>query len=795
MKGILATLTFFLITILSSAQTISGYITSENVPIVGATVIETGTENHAITNTKGFYSLTVENAKGTLLIKSVGFAEQTFTYNLNGTSITKNFEMKPIVVTYTPLVVTASRVSEKGPSTNETFTDFTAKPPLDVPALLNEATSLTFTSDAGNGVGYTSLRIRGMDATRINVTVNGIPINDQESHGVFWVNMPDLASSASAIQVQRGVGSSTNGGQAFGASVNLTTNMFQTDAGARISSAYGSFNTVKINSQFNTGLLNNNWAFEGRLSKINSDGYIDRAFSDLKSYYFGAGYLGRNWSLRFTSFAGKERTYQAWWGTPDYILEEDRTYNYYTFENQTDNYQQDHQQLHFDWHLIEKNATKLDLSAALHYTKGKGYYEEFRANDHFADYGLETLADGTDTTDLVRQRWLDNDFLGGVYALKYDRELKNDAGAIGVIFGGNYNHYYGNHFGEIIWARTASNSFIGDRYYENSAFKRNWNNYTKVQFAKANWVVEGELQVRNVHYAFEGIDDDLSLLQHEVDFNFINPKVNLSYFVNNDDKKKIYAYYGKSNREPLRNDFVEVEPSKWPTHETVDNLELGAEWKTNNLIIKPNFYYMHFTNQLVLNGNVNDVGAYLRINVPESFRRGFELAVNYAPIKKLNLGGNITLSQNRIGAFTQFVESYDANWTWIGLQEENYSNTEIAFSPNTIAFAKAQYFITTNFSVQAQHKYVSAQYLDNTSNPERQLNAYNATDVVFDFQLFSSKWFKEIRINAMALNVFNNLFESNGYTWNYMLDGERLQSNAYYPQAGRNYMVTLSLGF
>ena len=445
--------------------------------------------------------------------------------------------------------------------------------------------------------------------------------------------------------------------------------------------------------------------------------------------------------------------------------------------------------------MVDNEKIKLDLSAALHYTKGRGYYEEFRANDPFADYGLEKLADGTDTTDLVRQRWLDNDFLGGVYAMKYERILDNNAGEIGVTFGGNYNHYYGDHFGEVIWARTASNSFIGDRYYENTAYKRNWNNYAKVQFTKGKWVAQAEMQVRNVHYAFEGIDDDLSALDHEVDFNFINPKVNLSYFVNDDDNKKIYAYYGRSNREPLRNDFVEVEPSLWPTHETVDNVELGAEWRSNKLVVKPNLYYMHFTNQLVPNGNVNDVGAYLRINVPESFRRGIELAVNYTPTKKLNLGGNITLSQNRIGSFTQYVESYDADWTWLGLQEESHSNTSIAFSPNTIAFVKAQYRVTKGLSVQAQHKYVSAQFLDNTSTPERQLDAYNATDLILDYQLFDGKWFKDVRINAMVLNVFNNLFESNGYTWNYILDGERLQSNAYYPQAGRNYMVTLSLGF
>lgn len=709
-----------------------------------------------------------------------------------------NVVLKPIFIIQPSVIIESVMPNQSVTSASETFKDVPLSLAQDLPVALNGATSLTFTSDAGNGVGYTGLRIRGMDATRINVTVNGIPINDQESQGVFWVNMPDISSSSQRIQVQRGVGTSTNGGQAFGASVNLETNQFKNQPDAAVSSSFGSFNTQKVQASFNTGRLESNWAFEGRLSKITSDGYIDRASSNLKSYYFGTGYTSKKHNLRFTTFSGQERTYQAWYGVGQAMLEENRTFNPYTYENQVDQYQQDHYQFHYDFNP-RPDRNNLKISTALYYTRGRGFYEEYKEGESFATYQFDPIVIDTVTineTDVIRRRWLDNHLIGGIYSLKWLNRKYNfkKGGITRVILGGNYNQYYGAHYGEPIWARYTSNTELGHRYYESDAFKRNFNNYIKANYMKGRFALVADMQVRSVHYEFEGISDDLAPIDHSVDFLFFNPKLQALYHLGK--SSRVYAYWGMSNREPVRNDFVEVEPSQWPTHETVNDFELGYMKQTKHSSLSLNGYYMRFKNQLVLNGQINDVGAYLRVNVPESFRAGVEIAASHFLVpNRLELSGNLTLSQNKITQFSTFVEQYDENFGFTGQREEEFENTTISFSPSLIGFGKLSLYPVKNLELSWQSKYVGQQYLDNTENADRSLDAYWVNDLSLNIEVGKTKLFKSLAFNATLFNALDHLYESNGWTWVYDFDGSPSHENAYYPQAGRNFMMGLTARF
>lgn len=762
-------------------------------PLVGATVFIKPIGIGLATNALGQFSFKLDEGSYEFEISYIGYNKQTTVVNTaNNSEFT--FQLSPSNNISEEVIVQSTRVDDKVTSAETINKEDLAKVNLgqDLPVLLNQASSLVFTSDAGNGIGYTSLRIRGMDQTRVNVTVNGIPMNDQESQGVFFVNMPDLSSSTQSIQVQRGVGTSTNGGQAFGSSLNIETEHIAEKPYTQLSSSYGSFNSYKFAMEASTGKLKNNWVFTTRLSKLYSDGYIDRAYSDLKSFYFSGGRFTDKSIFKITAFSGSEKTYQAWYGVTKSEMEENRTYNPYSYENQTDNYQQDNYQMHYSTKL----SNRLNLNTALHYTKGRGYYEEYKDDQELSNYLIDPVIIGGETieeSNLIRQRWLDNDFYGfvgsAIYNLKKEENKKWD-----ITVGGNVNNYDGSHFGEVIWAQYASNSNINHEYYRNSANKVNYNTYIKsnTQFSK-KLSASAELQSRWVDYSFEGIDDDLSAIRHQVNYHFLNPKVSLSYQLNK--VNNIYAYIGTAGKEPLRNDFVEVEPKNWPKPERVIDYELGYNRTSKNYILSANLYYMDFSNQLVLNGAINDVGAYLRTNVEKSHRAGIELETTVQINKWLIFNANGTFSDNRINKHKIYFDDYDADFNYLGVIEEEYNNSKISFSPDVIAFAKLQAEPINKLTIALQAKYVGKQYLDNTENEDRSLEAYLVPDVILSYQISKSKWFQSVQFNLMLNNISNQEYQSNGYTWYYNYDGQRSSENWYYPQAGFNFMSGISIKF
>ncbi|MBK7965436.1 MAG: TonB-dependent receptor [Bacteroidetes bacterium] len=559
----------------------------------------------------------------------------------------------------------------------------------DLPYLLQFLPSAVVTSDAGNGIGYTGIRIRGSDATRVNVTINGIPLNDAESQGVYWVNLPDMASSTQNIEVTRGAGSSTNGSGAFGGTINILSQQLNDSAFFSSSNAFGSFNTLKNNISFGTGLLNNHFSFEGRLSKMTSDGYVDRAKSDLKSFYFSTAYRDQKNLVRLNIFSGKEITYQSWNGIPEsrwkgnvdemmaYIdrnglsdeeaknlLSSGHTYNYYTYKNQNDNYQQDHYQL-----LTSRSLSKSWIAnIALHATKGKGFYEEYKYDQELENYGMSTAGSPDSlitTTDLVRRRWLDNWFYGVTWSL-----LGNVNEKVHLTLGGAANRYDGIHFGEVIWARNAGNSELTKPYYENDARKDDINSYVKADFSlssKINFFVD--VQYRRVNYSFLGPNEFSIFLQQEVSHNFLNPKVGLSYMCNSN--LSFYSSAAVAQKEPNRSDYIESSANSRPKAEKMIDYEVGTQWTSRTLRAGLNFYYMNYTDQLILTGKVNDVGSYTRSNISKSYRTGIEFETAIQLAKKITLQGNITFSENKIPTYTEFIDAYDATFTNLGQEKLN----------------------------------------------------------------------------------------------------------------------------
>ncbi len=666
------------------------------------------------------------------------------------------------------VVVSATRVNENSPVAHENITaDDIEKQNhgVDLPILLDQATSVVTTSDAGAGVGYTGIRIRGSDATRVNVTINGIPLNDAESQGSFWVDLPDISSSTASIQIQRGVGSSTNGAGAFGASINLNTlGSDDVKPFGEISNSLGSFNTIKNTVRFGTGLLNNNWTFEGRLSQLKSDGYIDRASSDLKSYYLSGGYVGEKTMLKAVVFSGHEKTYQAWNGVPVRYLDSSdtdlRTYNAYTYENEVDNYDQTHYQLHF----VQKIQKYSNFNISLHYTRGLGYYEQYRTEDALSDYGLENVntlsGDTIENTDLIRRRWLDNHFYGTVFSYTYAKKNLN------LIVGGGANQYIGGHYGEVIWAQYASNGKIRHRYYDDDATKNDVNFYAKLDYKigdKLNLLFD--LQQRMIQYNFLGFDNELNSAGQSISASFFNPKAGVNYKLN--EKHSLYAFFGVGNKEPNRDDYTNSTPNSRPSHESMKDLEFGYKLKYKKAYANINIYSMDYTNQLILTGAINDVGAAVRTNVASSYRRGIEISGGISLLKNLEWKMNTTISDNKIASFTEFIDDWD---TW-GQVETNYENTHIAFSPNIIASSQIVFKPLNskkygNMELAVVTKYVGDQYIDNTSNSDRMLAAYVVNDIRLQYSL-KTKLFKEIIWNAWIRNFTNTQYVSNAWIYKF----------------------------
>lgn len=783
------TIFFFFITLLSaSAQvSISGKIADWDGKknLAGATVILENTMRGTISDAQG--NFVIKNLKkGSYQIKVsfIGFEKFKQTIDLQ-----ENTKIEVLLQKSTfmadEVVVNATRANAKsGVAYSDVNKEDLQKQNLgqDIPQLLNFTPSLVTTSDAGAGVGYTGIRIRGTDATRINVTINGIPLNDAESQGVYWVNMPDFASSVNSIQIQRGVGTSTNGAGAFGATVNMSTNEFRKDAYAEVNSSYGSFNTLKNTILVGSGLLNNKFTLDARLSKLTSDGYIDRASSNLKSFYLSGAYFGKKSFVRLNIFSGKEKTYQAWEGVPASLLSTNRTYNPYTYDNQTDNYQQDHYQL-LTSHSLSSNWT---FNFNLHYTYGRGYYEQFKEKDKFSKYGLPNVIIGRDTitkTNLVRQKWLENHFYGTTFSFDYQGNKRLSAN-----IGGAWNQYDGNNFGEIIWAQYASTSKLGDRYYNGTSLKTDFNVYGKVFYQVSDQLnAFADLQYRTIGYDINGIDDNLINITQSKNYQFFNPKMGLTYQVSGNTSA--YLSYSVGNKEPNRSDFVD-NPGRVPQAETLRDLEAGFKTQKGKVAFSANGYWMDYKNQLVLTGKLNDVGSPIRINVPQSYRLGLELQAGVQVDKSLKINANTTLSSNKINNFVETVPNYDT-----GVDVENkFAKTNIAFSPNLIAGSQILYTPIQGLELGLLSKYVSKQYLDNTSNENRKLDAYFTNDIRILYTI-KGKLFREIGLSLLANNVFNTLYESNGYTYSYIAEGATITENFYYPQAGFNVLAGISLKF
>ncbi len=675
----------------------------------------------------------------------------------------------------------------------------------DVPFLLRQTSSTVVTSDAGTGIGYTGMRIRGSDATRVNVTINGIPLNDSESQGVFWVNMPDLATSTNNILVQRGLGGSSLGSGAFGATVGIDTRQVEAEPTVLLSNTIGSFDTRRHSLTLNSGMINEHWNFQARLSRIASDGYVDRATADLRSYYLSANYIDDKNSLSLIHFAGKERTYQSWFGTPqalangddqgiddyctrNFLSEEDcqalrsqgRTYNFYTYEDEVDDYGQDHYQLHYDRVLTDE----LKLKLSLHYTQGAGFFEQERLDDDFSDYGIDPITVGGetfDTGDFIRRRWLDNDYYGAV--LRLNKSGNTD----GFEFGAAFHRYLGDHFGEVIWSEFGAAAPKDFPYYFSDATKDDFNIYGKYERKLTDKLkMNVDLQYRQVNYAGEGVNDDLRALDFSHDFSFFNPKLGLNYVLN--EQSALYAYYGRGNREPDRNDFTESTGTD-PRSERLDNVELGYRLRKDDLQVSANAYYMGYKDQLVLTGALNDVGGAIRTNVDESYRLGLELEAAYHISSKLLLRGNLSLNRTNISSFDEIIFDFFNNEE-IVIQHEN---TEIAYSPETVAFLGLSYRPLSDWELGLTAKYVGEQFLDNTSNPDRALESYLHSDffAAYDFSIGRPK---NGRINFQVFNVFNSLYSNNGYTFSYAFY-ETITENFVYPQADRHFMLSLDLRF
>jgi len=654
----------------------------------------------------------------------------------------------------------------------------------DLPFLLSQTPSVVINSDAGNGIGYTGIRIRGTDATRINVTLNGIPYNDAESQGTFFVDLPDFSSSTGSIQIQRGVGGSSNGTGAFGASINLSTNEINKEAYAELNNSFGSFNSWKNTLKAGTG-LHNGFSTDVRLSRIGSDGFIDRASSDLKSLYFSQAYRSKKTGLRLNIFSGKEKTYQAWYGISQADLDAgNRTMNYAgtekpgdPYKNEIDNYTQTHYQLFFD----QQFSDKLHFNTALFWTRGKGYYEQYKAEDDYADYNMPYPMTGTGTvytSDFIRQLWLDNDFYGNIFSLQYKHKK------VQATLGGSYTKYEGEHYGKIIWASEGLTAI--DSWYDLNALKNDLTLYLKQQTQlNEYWYLYYDLQFRNIKYNINGFRNNPAIRVNNK-FNFFNPKLGITYSKNN---WKAYLSYSIANKEPNRDDF-EAGTSQQPKPERLYDTEAGIERTGKKYSWSIGAYYMRYKDQLVLTGKINDVGAYTRTNIPDSYRAGVELQGAVALNQQFNITGNLTLSQNKINRFEEYIDDYDNG----GQLKNNYSDVTIAYSPAVIGSAIINYLPVKKLEISLQNKYVSKQHLDNTENNNRVLDAFFVQDFRVDYRI-NKKLPKEINIIGQVNNILNVKYEPNGYTFSYIYGGSFITENYYFPMAGINFMLGLNLKF
>lgn len=682
-----------------------------------------------------------------------------------------------------PIEVTAVRAADKMPIAKTNLSKKEIEKNnigQDLPFILNQTPSVVVNADAGNGIGYTGIRIRGTDASRINITLNGIPYNDAESQGTFLVNIPDFASSAGSMQVQRGVGTSTNGAGSFGGSINVSTNEVNTKKGLELNSTAGSFYSFKNSLLFNSGILGKNFTIDARLSNIRSDGYIDRANSNLQSFYTSTAFVTAKNSLRLNIFSGKEKTYQAWNGIDENTLKTNRTYNSAgtekpgdPYNNETDNYTQTHYQLFYN-HKFNNNWK---ANAALFLTKGKGYYEQYKAGESLSDYGLPDFNNGSTIitkTDLIRRLWLDNNFYGSIFSLQYNSARTQ------LIFGGGINQYDGKHFGEIISAVQQAAVPSNYRFYNNNAGKKDYSAYTKwTEKLSSHWQTFVDLQLRVVDYTIHGFRYNPGLNVSE-QYAFFNPKAGITYSWKN---LQAYFSYGRAAKEPNRDDF-ESSSTQLAKPEKLNDFEAGLELKNTKSSFGANIFYMSYKDQLVLTGKINDVGAYTRTNIPNSYRAGIELTTAIQFYKWLSASANITLSKNKVKNFTAFIDDYDNG----GQLTKFYKKADIAFSPSVTGAYSINILPLKKTEINLSGKYVGRQYLDNTSQKSRSLNDFYVQDIRFNYN-----WKKTLLVFLQVNNIFSKKYEPNGYSFSYIYGGTQTTENYYFPMAPVYWMAGLNI--
>lgn len=779
MRVLLALFLLFSLSFVHAQHTLSGSITNESLqPIPLANVYINELQKGASTNDDGYFIIDgIPTGEYTLTITYIGKKRINRTINIEG-----DRKLDFIMVndnTLEEVLVSTVRVDASDPFTYSNITEEQLSDRnlgQDIPVLMNYMPSVISSSDAGAGIGYTYMTVRGSDASRINVTINGIPYNDAESQGTFWVDIPDMASSSSSIQLQRGVGTSTNGASAFGASLNVLTDVVSRDAGATLSSSIGSYNTRKNTVKFTTGLLNNHFEFSGRLSDIYSDGYVDRAYSDLFGYQLQGTYIDTDRLVKFLTFGGREKTYQAWYGLTPEQLAKDRRQNPYTYDEEVDDYDQDHYQFHWN----EKFNNTWSAKIGLNYTKGKGFFEQEKLGEDPADYANIPAPNADGEADVIVRRWLDNDFYVGNFSIVY-------AGNINVETGLSYSDYTNDHFGEVIWASAlAEGKKIRDRYYEANSRKNDFSTFTKWTLPVTDkFNVYADLQLRKVDYVTKGLTSDRAPLNVDQSYTFFNPKFGLNYNISN--SHKLYLSYARANREPNRNDFE----NGVTEHESLDNIELGSRYTAKNFLFNANLYLMSYTNQLVLTGEINDVGAPLRATSGESYRAGIELDATYRIIPSLSTTGNLTLSSNKN---VNMIKPFDGKLTKIG-------KSDIAFSPSVIASNVLSYAPANGWDISFYTKYVGEQYMSNFETKASKLDDYLINDLSIRYQVKPNKFVKSVSFKVLLNNLFSVEYVDRGYyyfyddNWSDPNKVTTIEGVGYYPQATFNALAGIEIKF
>lgn len=754
---------------------------TEGRPLNGATVQVVDGKQSAVTDELGAFRLErMQAGNYSLVIRFLGYTDQNKSIDVPA--------IEPMLITMEEtttmtdeVIVRSTRAHEGSPTTYVNVdTQVLQKQNFgqDLPILLNWTPSVVTTSDAGTGIGYTGIRIRGSDATRVNVTINGIPYNDSESQATYWVDIPDVASSTQSVQIQRGVGTSTNGAGAFGASVNVQTNSVQVNPYAELTAAAGSFGTRRYTARAGTGLLKEKWTFDAKVSRITSDGYVERAFSDLTSFYVSGGYYSRKTMIKAIAFGGHEKTYQAWYGVDEATLQSDRRLNYAGaiyddsgnitgyYNNQIDNYTQNHYQLHLSQVLTDR----LTLTAAGHYTYGRGYYEEYQQGRTFASVGLPDYVqpDSTYTgSDMIVRKWLDNHFYGITFGLQYEGERST------FLLGGAVHEYSpAKHYGEIVSAQLPGSVSPGYQYYQGQSAKGDRNVFLRWNYqATTKLSFFADVQYRGVNYSTSGTEDDLSTYSVNDRFDFFNPKIGVTYSLN--ERSRLYASYGIVHREPNRSDYLEG--TSKPRPEKLNNLEVGFRRVTSRFALDANYYLMQYTDQLVQTGAIDNAGYPIRANVGSSYRTGVELSGVLKFSERWTWNANATLSVNRNNDFVLFENNVPV-----------LRNTTIILSPGLIAGSQLSWRPFAGFETTWLSKYVGSQFLDNTENASAKLSAYWINDLRLSYET-TPKGFRAITWSLLVNNALDVTYSSNGYSYG--------GAAYYFPQAGRNFLAMMTVRF